>query len=115
MRRPETPPNWMRPFLQPENPTDIPSARSVQPSVLAHSPFGFLDRKSTRLNSSHSQISYAVFCLKKKKLLFDRVRRLLRSPRVLIASWETTSCNSPPDCNPSRTTAGSSTCEPTVQ
>src|SRR2546427_11877927 len=28
---------------------------------------GWLDRKSTRLNSSHSQISYAVFCLKKKK------------------------------------------------
>src|SRR5688572_33358593 len=27
-----------------------------------------LDRKSTRLNSSHSQISYAVFCLKKKKI-----------------------------------------------
>src|SRR5438270_11932309 len=27
------------------------------------------DRKSTRLNSSHSQISYAVFCLKKKKLV----------------------------------------------
>src|SRR2546430_7520599 len=27
----------------------------------------YLDRKSTRLNSSHSQISYAVFCLKKKK------------------------------------------------
>src|SRR5688572_31661550 len=29
-----------------------------------------LDRKSTRLNSSHSQISYAVFCLKKKKIYF---------------------------------------------
>src|SRR2546430_6539272 len=29
---------------------------------------GALDRKSTRLNSSHSQISYAVFCLKKKKI-----------------------------------------------
>src|SRR2546427_962119 len=28
---------------------------------------GRRDRKSTRLNSSHSQISYAVFCLKKKK------------------------------------------------
>src|SRR2546427_7720558 len=28
---------------------------------------GHVDRKSTRLNSSHSQISYAVFCLKKKK------------------------------------------------
>src|SRR3712207_7816476 len=27
----------------------------------------FLDRKSTRLNSSHANISYAVFCLKKKK------------------------------------------------
>src|SRR2546427_3891389 len=30
-------------------------------------PFEPEDRKSTRLNSSHSQISYAVFCLKKKK------------------------------------------------
>src|SRR5688572_31571578 len=30
------------------------------------------DRKSTRLNSSHSQISYAVFCLKKKKRLSMR-------------------------------------------
>src|SRR5256884_1621485 len=30
------------------------------------------DRKSTRLNSSHGYISYAVFCLKKKKTLHDR-------------------------------------------
>src|SRR2546430_8798615 len=30
------------------------------------------DRKSTRLNSSHSQISYAVFCLKKKQLASSR-------------------------------------------
>src|SRR5206468_10645131 len=29
--------------------------------------FGAVDRKSTRLNFSHDQISYAVFCLKKKK------------------------------------------------
>src|SRR3712207_8718399 len=29
-----------------------------------------IDRKSTRLNSSHANISYAVFCLKKKKLLY---------------------------------------------
>src|SRR2546430_13098544 len=34
--------------------------------VLLAEPY-VLDRKSTRLNSSHSQISYAVFCLKKKK------------------------------------------------
>src|SRR2546427_5587991 len=33
------------------------------------------DRKSTRLNSSHSQISYAVFCLKKKTRLQNRCRR----------------------------------------
>src|SRR3712207_8243639 len=32
-------------------------------------PVGELDRKSTRLNSSHANISYAVFCLKKKKPL----------------------------------------------
>src|SRR5688572_31094304 len=32
-----------------------------------------VDRKSTRLNSSHSQISYAVFCLKKKKTLNSTV------------------------------------------
>src|SRR3712207_6993521 len=31
------------------------------------------DRKSTRLNSSHANISYAVFCLKKKKKLFTTV------------------------------------------
>src|SRR5256886_4232430 len=34
---------------------------------LTSSSFYLLDRKSTRLNPSHSQISYAVFCLKKKK------------------------------------------------
>src|SRR2546430_4764401 len=33
-----------------------------------------VDRKSTRLNSSHSQISYAVFCLKKKKKKTGRQR-----------------------------------------
>src|SRR5438874_10176159 len=35
--------------------------------VLPHRSDGCLDRKSTRLNSSHVEISYAVFCLKKKK------------------------------------------------
>src|SRR2546430_2907061 len=40
------------------------------------------DRKSTRLNSSHSQISYAVFCLKKKKNTHDhrRVRACSQLP-----------------------------------
>src|SRR2546427_7941641 len=36
------------------------------------------DRKSTRLNSSHSQISYAVFCLKKKN---NKTHRISRQPR----------------------------------
>src|SRR2546427_2049373 len=36
-------------------------------SCLPRCPRETTDRKSTRLNSSHSQISYAVFCLKKKK------------------------------------------------
>src|SRR2546430_17132628 len=59
--------------------TDNPSAyfKAVQPTALTALRFigrgpldrhrGRVDRKSTRLNSSHSQISYAVFCLKKKK------------------------------------------------
>src|SRR5205085_12703913 len=36
------------------------------PEVLVSGDHQRIDRKSTRLNSSHSQISYAVFCLKKK-------------------------------------------------
>src|SRR5688572_32414596 len=46
-------------------------AQDVLASLEEHAPaaVGIVerDRKSTRLNSSHSQISYAVFCLKKKK------------------------------------------------
>src|SRR2546430_2996987 len=38
------------------------------------------DRKSTRLNSSHSQISYAVFCLKKKKSLDPHEVRVSSDP-----------------------------------
>src|SRR5205085_3257236 len=41
---------------------------TLTPANVNSSTFGKVgDRKSTRLNSSHSQISYAVFCLKKKK------------------------------------------------
>src|SRR2546427_1774726 len=41
---------------------EIAARRAAHFPHVAH-----VDRKSTRLNSSHSQISYAVFCLKKKK------------------------------------------------
>src|SRR3712207_7935439 len=51
----------------------LPAQRRQQPvRPLAHNDapqhfWGQRDRKSTRLNSSHANISYAVFCLKKKK------------------------------------------------
>src|SRR2546429_3965866 len=45
-----------------------------------------LDRKSTRLNSSHGYISYAVFCLKKKKTT------VLMRPTVRINYVETFTC-----------------------
>src|SRR2546430_3246538 len=43
----------------------VQSARSIEDESIGRF-FLHQDRKSTRLNSSHSQISYAVFCLKKK-------------------------------------------------
>src|SRR2546430_1655572 len=41
------------------------------------------DRKSTRLNSSHSQISYAVFCLKKKNPAVQRLKKRRRKVRLV--------------------------------
>src|SRR3989442_2805066 len=49
---------------------DEPSIRNVLCVLLS----GVGDRKSTRLNSSHVRISYAVFCLKKKKQLPNQGR-----------------------------------------
>src|SRR3712207_8731089 len=56
----------------------LPLHLSAGRIVGAHPPFrrrtraarGRQDRKSTRLNSSHANISYAVFCLKKKKYIY---------------------------------------------
>src|SRR5260221_10878174 len=44
---------------------DTPS--DIMPELETRHTYYYLDRKSTRLNSSHTVISYAVFCLKKKK------------------------------------------------
>src|SRR5258708_10084569 len=49
-------------YLERRRLTSLYRARRIQPDEVAT-----LDRKSTRLNSSHQIISYAVFCLKKKK------------------------------------------------
>src|SRR2546429_3516218 len=62
-------------------------------SATLRRPRGFLDRKSTRLNSSHGYISYAVFCLKKKKNSQDR---LDKSARILITRTHSY-CNSATD------------------
>src|SRR5207244_11701673 len=54
--------------------TAIAFARAMQAlfsGPLAESCSTFPDRKSTRLNSSHQIISYAVFCLKKKKIKYN--------------------------------------------
>src|SRR5690554_7611247 len=56
-------------FLANENNVDF---QTVKLGNLAE-----IDRKSTRLNSSHVRISYAVFCLKKKKKSTRRCHRLL--------------------------------------
>src|SRR5215207_5719986 len=56
------------------DPVELERARMAQVScgqvpepTLPHDGLAYVDRKSTRLNSSHEWISYAVFCLKKKK------------------------------------------------
>src|SRR3712207_7579391 len=53
-----------------------PRASDRHPHLVLWHERGFKDRKSTRLNSSHANISYAVFCLKKKTsemaLIFTR-------------------------------------------
>src|SRR2546430_3193593 len=53
-----------------------PLARAAQTAEYLVQGRALTDRKSTRLNSSHSQISYAVFCLKKKQEDF-LIRRAL--------------------------------------
>src|SRR2546430_13169774 len=58
----------------------IQSTFAIAPTSLG------LDRKSTRLNSSHSQISYAVFCLKKKKYHLRLYHHSLASAATLLLS-----------------------------
>src|SRR2546430_9258908 len=47
------------------------------------------DRKSTRLNSSHSQISYAVFCLKKKKKILNALKMTDKIDALYIGGCST--------------------------
>src|SRR2546430_3331676 len=60
--------------------------RGADVGALEIQPRAAADRKSTRLNSSHSQISYAVFCLKKKK-----TKSMLRSTHLSNLGYATRS------------------------
>src|SRR3712207_7116024 len=51
----------------PDDPLIYPAGRAIPPHLNHLLATVRADRKSTRLNSSHANISYAVFCLKKKK------------------------------------------------
>src|SRR5690242_21094719 len=62
--------------------TDLTASSQAQYEIVV----GKEDRKSTRLNSSHMSISYAVFCLKKKKKLQKVYFILLHVPRRRILS-----------------------------
>src|SRR5690348_17615537 len=56
--------------------TPVPFAPSLE-KLYIPSP-DKIDRKSTRLNSSHPSISYAVFCLKKKKKKNQKLKQILK-------------------------------------
>src|SRR5690606_41848669 len=51
-------------IIDPETLEAVPQGEVGE--IIVHGPQVMIDRKSTRLNSSHVKISYAVFCLKKK-------------------------------------------------
>src|SRR2546422_10135623 len=59
----------------------LPQVRRLSAREPRQAPAG-RDRKSTRLNSSHGYISYAVFCLKKKKYKTCRTEQLVLSQTV---------------------------------
>src|SRR5215217_9381092 len=59
-----------------------PRSRAIGQESARHCPRCQPDRKSTRLNSSHANISYAVFCLKKKKVSGFAVGADPRAPAI---------------------------------
>src|SRR5256886_4628314 len=78
-----------RPQRQKEVAAQIMVVRSRAPRAQRAEDAGFRgDRKSTRLNSSHSQISYAVFCLKKKKKIANVMPRGRTHPRAMRSRHE---------------------------
>src|SRR3712207_7394745 len=61
----------------------IANRHQARGHTMSHLHLTSLDRKSTRLNSSHANISYAVFCLKKKHLLLSHNKATSAQPPPL--------------------------------
>src|SRR2546430_9883181 len=64
------------PWVHPLGKEERGETRVQWPAEVPEMSEAFADRKSTRLNSSHSQISYAVFCLKKKNQAHTRATNI---------------------------------------
>src|SRR5690348_15012140 len=65
----------------------VGSSLGIAPTLEIAREAEFIDRKSTRLNSSHPSISYAVFCLKKKKKKYEKragITKFLLSDRLTV-------------------------------
>src|SRR2546422_2874117 len=73
-----------RPLLDARGVPRPPHERTPREAELLAQPL--TDRKSTRLNSSHGYISYAVFCLKKKKKYIHHPYRPMTRPTELLQS-----------------------------
>src|SRR2546430_8749988 len=86
---------------------EVPVQNRVRVQALA---IQAADRKSTRLNSSHSQISYAVFCLKKKKAITTRllaattIRTIWCSISLTIVGSSERATTPPPHTGPASST-----------
>src|SRR3989442_6516435 len=81
----------------PQAPAQARGNRSDLACVLSQ-----LDRKSTRLNSSHVRISYAVFCLKKKKILLESSQNRLPHTLRRVVRRSTAQPDRQDPCSPSQ-------------
>src|SRR2546427_3184848 len=81
-------PNGKAPSASPDDHSHYPALPDLTRGIVRMIVRRGRDRKSTRLNSSHSQISYAVFCLKKKKNTNRSARHQKSSITGVIRQYE---------------------------
>src|SRR2546429_6037056 len=77
--------NVVSPTIEGDNAGEPLLLRNFEPRSMLHvRETKVLDRKSTRLNSSHGYISYAVFCLKKKKKKKSKIIIELHQTKLVV-------------------------------